>query len=746
MVRFLLSGIALFLTLNALSQQNISEARNSVGENVTVSGIVTNGGELGIIRYLQDETAGIAAYGDAASTLQRGDSVTISGTVKDYRNLLEIDPIISVTVHSSGNQLPDPKIITADQIGEEYEAQIVQINNVEFVNPTGSFEGDANYDLTDGENTFEIRINRNAESITDQQIPTGTLNFIGLCSQFSYNQNDVTTGYQLLPRNMDDFILTSAVNIISPVIVENITKSGFTLSWRTDAEAIPEVMYGTTPNSSDWRDITTGTTISSNGEFIQEVTIAGREAGSVIYAQPYSYASADTAFAPLATYATESNSSGEIKVYFNTDIDTTYAIHQPARNIGGALDDTLVAYIDRAEESIDFAIYSFSNIASASVPNALNRAKDRGLQIRVIACGTNQNQGLNYLDQNIPVLVAPDENERDGIMHNKFAVIDAESSNPDKPIVWSGSTNISYNQVVSDANNMIFIQDQALARAYKIEFEEMWGSNTAQPNEEYSKFGADKTDNTPHEFIIGGNRVECYFSPSDGTNQQLVNAIHSADNNLNVGTMLITRTDLALAISDAKARGVATNVLTEGDANTETVNSILSDALGSGSYVFDNVTYGILHHKYAVIDNNKSAYDPLVITGSHNWSNSANEINDENTLIIHNEDIANQYYQNFTARFKANNGMLATNTSLVKNQQETYFYPNPARSKIKVVSPEKISGIAIYNLSGIKIMETEKGNSNTFDVNISHLNPGLYFLKVSVNSGKESSHKIMVIK
>jgi len=746
MVKYLLSGIALLIAFNARPQQNISDARNSVGENVTVSGIVTNGNEFWKIRYFQDETAGIAAFGNAVSSLQRGDSVTISGTVKNWENLLEIDPVSSVTVHSSGNQLPAPKIISIEQIGEEYEGQLVQINDVEFVNPTGSFEGDANYNLTDDENTFEIRINRNADAIIDEQISTGTLNLIGLCSQFSYNQNDITTGYQLLPRDMNDFVLTSAVNIISPVTVENISKSGFTLSWRTDTEATPQVMYGTTPNSSDWRDITTGTTTASNGEFIQEVNIAGREAGSIIYAQPYSYASSDTAFAPLATYATESNSTGDMKIYFNSDVDTTYSVYTPAQNIGGALDDTLVAYIDRAEESIDFAIYSFSNIASASVPNALNRAKNRGLQVRVISCGTKQNQGLHYLDQDIPVLVAPDENERDGIMHNKFAAIDAESSNPDKPIVWTGSTNISYNQVVSDANNMIFIQDQALARAYKIEFEEMWGSNTAQPNEDYSRFGAHKTDNTPHEFIIGGNRVESYFSPSDGTNQQLVNVIHSADNNLNVGTMLITRTDLALAISEAKARGVAANVLTEGDANTETVNSILSDALGNNSYVFDNVTYGILHHKYAVVDNNKPAFDPLVVTGSHNWSNSANEINDENTLIIHNEDIANQYYQNFAARFTANNGMLATNTSLVKNKQETYFYPNPARNKIKVVAPDEISRIKIFNLSGIKILETESGNSNSFDVNISHLEPGLYFIKVSTNSGKESAHKITVIR
>src|SRR5690606_34302436 len=137
----------------------------------------------------------------------------------------------------------------------------------------------------------------------------------------------------------------------------------------------------------------------------------------------------------------------------------------------------------------------------------------------------------------------------------KFAVIDAESANAEKPVVWSGSTNISYNQIVSDANNMIFIQDQALARAYKIEFEEMWGSNGVHPNEANAKFGAEKSDNTPHEFIIGGKRIESYFSPSDGTNQQIINAIHSADHNLNVATMLITRTDVALAIENAVSRG-----------------------------------------------------------------------------------------------------------------------------------------------------------------------------------------------
>lgn len=51
-----------------------------------------------------------------------------------------------------------------------------------------------------------------------------------------------------------------------------------------------------------------------------------------------------------------------------------------------------------------------------------------------------------------------------------------------------------------------------------------------------------------------------------------------------------------------------------------------------------------LHHKYAVIDGQ------VVITGSHNWSATANHDNDENTLFIHNARIANQYEQEFQAR------------------------------------------------------------------------------------------------
>ena len=60
----------IFLTFQGFSQANIAAARAMpIGSTITVHGIVTNGPELGIIRYFQDATAGIAAYSSTITGL-----------------------------------------------------------------------------------------------------------------------------------------------------------------------------------------------------------------------------------------------------------------------------------------------------------------------------------------------------------------------------------------------------------------------------------------------------------------------------------------------------------------------------------------------------------------------------------------------------------------------------------------------------------------------------------------------------
>ncbi len=80
----------------------------------------------------------------------------------------------------------------------------------------------------------------------------------------------------------------------------------------------------------------------------------------------------------------------------------------------------------------------------------------------------------------------------------KFVIIDENASDPNLPVVWTGSTNWTDDQLTTDANNVIIFQDQSLARGYKLEFDEMWGnsSQTAAATPVNSKFGQYKSEQT----------------------------------------------------------------------------------------------------------------------------------------------------------------------------------------------------------------------------------------------------------
>jgi predicted extracellular nuclease len=98
-----------------LAQSSIATARGqAVNSTVTVRGIVTNGAELGPIRYLQDNVAGIAAYSSTMmGNVVLGDSVEVIGTLKDYNGLLEIDPVTSVNILARNKPVPAPVVFTA---------------------------------------------------------------------------------------------------------------------------------------------------------------------------------------------------------------------------------------------------------------------------------------------------------------------------------------------------------------------------------------------------------------------------------------------------------------------------------------------------------------------------------------------------------------------------------------------------------------------------------------------------------
>jgi phosphatidylserine/phosphatidylglycerophosphate/cardiolipin synthase-like enzyme len=410
--------------------------------------------------------------------------------------------------------------------------------------------------------------------------------------------------------------------------------------------------------------------------------------------------------------------SPRIRVYFNQDTDPTVSSGTLATSLHAAMDDTLEAYIDRAQYTIDVAVY---NADDFSIMYALNDARDRGVQVRYITEGSNTNSGLNTLNPAIPVLERTD-GQGSG-MHNKFMSIDADHA--DLAWVWSGSTNWTQGGLFNDYNNMVFIQDQALALAYRTEFEEMWGSTGPQPNVANSRFGADKTNNTTHTFTVDGVLIESYFSPTDGTTAQIVNEVNEAQHSVRAALFSFTNDAIGDALLAADQRpGVTVQLDLEDAIYSGTEGWYLeSNGVDVATHNTDNVQ---LHHKYAIIDEG-STDDPLVITGSHNWSWNAELINDENTLIIHDATVANLFYQEWHAR---RNDVVGINE--VAATDELLAWPSPAQGELHLLLPDAMRNarIDLLDMTG-RVLASSVVNGLQHGFDVSALAEGNYLLVCS---------------
>ena len=693
--------IVLCLALNTYAQDIATARMQGLGAVVTISGIVTNGDELGPIRYIEDNTAGLALYdlstNNHLANTSRGDSITVSGTLVDYNGLLELNTNAAAVIHSSNNLLPTPQVITPLQANESTESELVQIDNAIFTSGGSSFTVGTHDFISNGE-TGKIYV-RTGHPLENTLIPVAPVTIIGISSQYTFSipAND---GYQILPRDSADVILPTNIIFTSSVTQSNITNNGFDLSWTTSMNGNTNCNYGTT-NSL-------GTIINNGGSTTSHtLTLTGLQPATIYYAQCFSVDGTDTAFSNIRAYVTKSNSSGKIKPYFNHSVDHSVSTGLNAENITTYFNDTIKAYMDRATSTLDVCVY---NASDATLASAINDAYNRGVSVRYIADDDALNSMLSSLDPNIPVVYRNPNTA--GIMHNKFIIIDANST--DNAWVMGGSCNwTNPSNLFNDYNNIIFIQDEALAKAYTLEFNEMWSG----------VFGTHKEDNTPHKFNINGIDVELYFSPSDQTTSHIMDFINSVDYTLEFALLSFTKDELGDAVEDVNSNfGV-------------NVRGIIEQANINGSEFSDMVTAGVnvkshtgvthqLHHKYAIADANVLGSNPTVLTGSHNWSANAENNSDENTLIIYDHAIANIYLQEFTERFNE------LNTSAIDESIDLKLtlFPNPSKGFIQISSESEIKYIKLYSTDGsyIKTIYSPIVNINT---------SGIYFLKVVTKQG-----------
>lgn len=745
MVKNLILYFGWLLAVFTTNAQDIATVRNAaVGSTVTFRGVALNGPELPNIRYIQDATGGIAIYGTNLTTINAGDSVLITGTMTNYNNLAEVTPVNSMSVLASVS-LPAVQMISdVSTIDDQVESELIGLDNCVFANGGSTFAGNSNYNVTIGGQTFQVRI-LNGSPLIGSVIPSGVVNLTGILSQYCFTPTTgCTSGYQLLLRTSSDIQSTSSIYLTQSIGTSAITTTGFDIDWSTNiAGTNSYIKYGLTP-ALELGTIPSGNTIN------HVASITGLTPATIYYVRAYSFNGADSAVTLERTFATQSLSSGQIKAYFNRRTDISYSTGTNAVYLNHLVADTLAAYINRTNYSLDICIYNWDHSFDATkIITAVNNAYTRGVKIRIINDGSSQNSAITSINASIPILTSPQGSDYT-IMHNKFVIMDANVSNPNLPVVWTGSTNFTDNQLTTDANNVIIFQDQSLARGYKMEFDEMWGdtSQVSQPNNTLSKFGQFKTDNTPHEYIIGGKRVESYFSPSDQVNTQILNTIATADDDLHFGVMVITRSDLAYAIRDRiQQQALDAKGIIDDAGTSATPYGILSPQMGQNLAV--NGHNWIFHHKYIVIDESNTASDPTLLTGSHNWSNGADQKNDENTVIVHDASIANQYYQEFMGRWcERNNGNCLLGLSELTGEQAISVYPNPNKGAFSILVSGNggLAEIKLTEVSGKTVyatqVETENGKQ-LIDVVTPSIKQGLYILNYTIN-GQTATTRIVV--
>jgi phosphatidylserine/phosphatidylglycerophosphate/cardiolipin synthase-like enzyme len=140
--------------------------------------------------------------------------------------------------------------------------------------------------------------------------------------------------------------------------------------------------------------------------------------------------------------------------------------------------------------------------------------------------------------------------------------------------------------------------------------------------------------------------VEVLFTPWDDAEGAIIRALGRARESIHVQAYLLTSRSIAKALQEAKARGVAVEILADREMLEKSDKSMLPQLLENGIPVWLETRYSVAHNKVMLID--AAQPDAVVITGSYNFTWSAQARNAENLLILRgNPALVRRYLDNW---------------------------------------------------------------------------------------------------
>ena len=151
---------------------------------------------------------------------------------------------------------------------------------------------------------------------------------------------------------------------------------------------------------------------------------------------------------------------------------------------------------------------------------------------------------------------------------------------------------------------------------------------------------------SPPRTLPAQGTVEALFSPWDDVEGALLRTLRAARESIHVQAFSFTSRPLAAALLEARARGVRVAVLADREQTQFMDNSRIPQLAAAGVDVALETRYAAAHNKILLIDAEGAA--PVVVTGSYNFTWSAQAKNAENVLFLRgNRALMRRYLENW---------------------------------------------------------------------------------------------------
>jgi phosphatidylserine/phosphatidylglycerophosphate/cardiolipin synthase-like enzyme len=395
---------------------------------------------------------------------------------------------------------------------------------------------------------------------------------------------------------------------------------------------------------------------------------------------------------------TESVSDGEHSIFFNRGAASSqaYATRFPALHgkaptgearawLSRGLEEAILDFIGQAKGAGWGLRASIYELQYQPVLEAFKAAAERGADVKVVWDDID-NKEDHPRAQNAAAIKAagiegitvPRKNSKH-ISHNKFIVL-LEDGQPQE--VWTGSTNITDGGIFGHSNVGHLVRDPKVAARYLGFWKELADDPAADPLKDWTTADTVAPDLTP-EAMLGledprppDGALRTVFSPRHGVNalQWYAKLMDGATSSVFLTAAFGVSKQLQAIFAEDKPylryllldnRNGKIDTIARGIEKADSDNQVVAGGfIGKGKekggwrqWVEEALTglnnhVQFIHTKYMLVD--PLSEDPIVITGSANFSESSTSGNDENMLVIRGDTrVADVYLGEFMRLFTA---------------------------------------------------------------------------------------------